>query len=694
MPLILNRVIDIAGIHPSLRCSYNGHDVSPGSFEELARSFLAITHGKNDVPPHVFFKSERWQVVIAKAGSGSVGNASYVNGVWTSRGGAHVTHITDQVVEAVHAQCMVVDKELAKGISQALIRGHVWVAVSAMIENPSFDSQAKESLVSPEESFGSKMILTAKQIDEILSVTGIVEQVLEGAESKQLKELDKNIAKKVGPKKNQKLLINKLEDANLAGSDRASECTLILTEGDSAKALAVAGIVEVGRDTYGVFPLKGKFLNVRDATHSQLKGNAELKAIKDILGLKHEKTYATPQSGDGLRYGRVMLMTDQDHDGSHIKGLIFNMLHHFWPKLVQRNGFVVEFVTPIVKAFPNKGRDGTKSTGIKSFYSSKDFNAWCASLSPDELKKWKINYYKGLGTNTSEEGRQYFAKLNKHEIKLVWKGEEDGDALLLAFGKENADMRKKWLSDNPADTTPSVDHSVQTLLYRDFVNKELIQYSHAANVRSIPSMLDGCKPTQRKVLYSCFKRTDNSEMKVAALGGIVSVETAYHHGEESLHQTMIKMAQNFVGANNLPLLYAGGQFGTRLKGGDDAASPRYISTRLMPFSRLVYRPEDDAVLTLKEEDGQFVEPRTFVPIVPMVLVNGASGIGTGWSTSIPQHCPIEVINAVSAALKGMTEDQLPRIDPWYAGFTGTIEYQKSKRAGVEIEYVTSGYHAH
>jgi DNA topoisomerase-2 len=156
----------------------------------------------------------------------------------------------------------------------------------------------------------------------------------------------------------------KLCDANNAGSRLGHECTLILTEGDSAKALAVAGLSVVGRDNFGVFPLRGKLLNVREASHDQIMKNEEIQNIKKIMGLQHNKDYKSTES---LRYGRLMIMADQvcpclgfvllvqlmsiikDHDGSHIKGLLINFFDHFYPSLLKLPEFLVEFVTPIVR---------------------------------------------------------------------------------------------------------------------------------------------------------------------------------------------------------------------------------------------------------------------------------------------------------------------------------------------------------
>jgi DNA topoisomerase II len=114
----------------------------------------------------------------------------------------------------------------------------------------------------------------------------------------------------------------------------------------------------------------------------------------------------------------------------------------------------------------------------------------------------------------------------------------------------------------------------------------------------------------------------------------VAEHAAYHHGEMSLGATIINMAQNFVGSNNINLLMPIGQFGTRSQGGKDHASARYIFTNLNKITRTLFPEDDDHVLQYLEDDGQLVEPVQYYPIIPMVLVNGASGIGTGWSTEV------------------------------------------------------------
>lgn len=370
---------------------------------------------------------------------------------------------------------------------------------------------------------------------------------------------------KCSGKKNAKLKgISKLEDANNAGTNKSINCTLILTEGDSAKSLAVSGLGVVGRDNYGVFPLKGKVLNVREATTKQIIENVELNNLIKILGLKYGKKYESVEDLKTLRYGRLMIMTDQDQDGSHIKGLIINFIHHNWPSLL-RLPFLEEFITPIVKA--------TKGNKTENFYSLPEFEQW--KTSTPNWQSFRVKYYKGLGTSTSQEAKQYFSDMQRHRVVFNYDGNQDDFAIELAFSKKHVDQRKEWLTSWMEECKrrrelglPEIylyEKTTTKVSYSEFVNKELILFSNMDNERSIPSLVDGFKPGQRKVLFTCFKRNDKKEVKVAQLAGAVAEHSAYHHGEVSLMGTIIGLAQDYVGSNNINLLLPNGQFGTRLQ---------------------------------------------------------------------------------------------------------------------------------
>lgn len=201
--------------------------------------------------------------------------------------------------------------------------------------------------------------------------------------------------------------------------------------------------------------------------------------------------------------------------------------------------------------------------------------------------------------------------------------------------------------------------------YADFINKELILFSMADNVRSIPSVVDGLKPGQRKVIYGCYLKKLKGEIKVAQLAGFVSEKTAYHHGEVSLTGTIVGLAQDFVGSNNINLLVPAGQYGTRNEGGKDHAAPRYIFTDIPSINRSVFHPADDPLLEYLTDDNDKIEPAWYVPVLPMVLVNGADGIGTGWSTSIPNYNPTDIVDNLRRLMK---EEEMVKMTPWFRGY--------------------------
>jgi len=414
--------------------------------------------------------------------------------------------------------------------------------------------------------------------------------------------------------------------------------------------LAVAGLSVVGRDHYGVFPLRGKCKNVRDVSVAQLTSNQEFNDLKKILGLQQGKEY---KNVSDLRYGRLMIMTDADNDGSHIKGLILNMIHYFWPSLLKL-GFVVSMVTPIIKA--------TKASQTKSFYTDSAFRTWYG----DGKQGWKIKYYKGLGTSTSAEAREYFKKIQDLTVKFDVDTMTD-DSIILAFDKKKADARKLWLLENTAKDADQLEvpyGSVKQLDISDFVHKDLVNFSLADLKRSIAHMADGLKPSQRKVMFACFKKNLKDEMKVAQLAAFVAEKSAYHHGEVSLADTIVKLANDYTGSNNINLLEPCGQFGTRLMGGKDASQTRYIFTKLTKDARKIFDPRDDAVLNYLDDDGRSIEPDFYMPTLPMVLVNGTEGIGTGFSCYVPPFNPDDIKENIKRYLKG---DEIVSMRPWFRG---------------------------
>lgn len=1069
--MFVKRVYDICAVTESdVNVYLNGQKLEFKTFEKYVDLFI----GSKDTKGRVYEKiNDRWEILATSTDELGFDQISFVNGIWTIRGGKHVDYISNQIANGLAD--ILNKKKKGSEIKATHIKNHLMVFIKSTITNPTFDSQTKDLLTTPMSKFGSKAELSEKFFDKLMK-TDIVEKALSLADVGNMKAMKKTDGKKSGKLRG----MVKLDDANYAGTSKSAQCTLILTEGDSAKATALAGISEIGRDYYGVFPLKGKLMNVKDVGIKKLLENEEIQAIKKILGLESGKTY---KSLDELRYGRIMLMTDQDSvsgdtplllrnpetneivikhiddivnmnewtheingkdygstnyevwtekgwtniihvmrhkttkrmfrilthtgivdvtedhsllnknaekirpidckigqellhsfpilsnditipeessienmnyselcklaskcriqyyqtkrkqelineikelkqtftaqkitvfnndfklsndeswvmglfwadgtcgiynwqhqykqenrhraytsnrtsyswsitntnkvylekakaimekyynyrftiievssnphnqnsqqcyklvangnsaienlikkyidlfyykndytkyqngnkyispyilnssedirkaffegyyngdgfshdinnngkgmdieskisaqsiytlckslgylvsinhqsnkhgvytltitkghqqdnpcrikkiidlgvttqyvydletenhhfqagvgqmivhntDGTHIRGLLMNFFETLWPSLMDK-GFIASILTPIIKVTHNTSKQKI------SFYNYCDYEAWTKETG-SATKYWTIKYYKGLGTSNEDEAKSYFK--NMRLVNYLCNDRECNAALDLAFNKKRADDRKVWLGTYDPEVCVNYDKDVTKVTYKNFIDRELIHFSVYDVKRSIPSMVDGLKPSQRKILFACFKRNLVKETKVAQLAGYVSENAAYHHGEASLQGAIINMAQNFVGSNNLNILLPNGQMGTRLLGGKDAAAPRYIFTELNPLTMQVFKKEDERILKYLDDDGLSVEPDYYLPIIPLILVNGSVGIGTGFSTNVPSYNPIDIVNACKNMIKsgGKCKDKLI---PWTRGFKGTI----------------------
>ncbi len=427
--------------------------------------------------------------------------------------------------------------------------------------------------------------------------------------------------------------------------------------------------------------MKGKILNVRGEQVKRISENKEIAEIKKILGLETDRAYTSLQDvHKTLRYGKVLFMTDQDMDGSHIKGLCINLFQSEWSSLANIPGFIGFMNTPILKA--NKGSQEL------TFYNEGEYQTWKNGFAA-EMTGWKIKYYKGLGTSTGKEFKEYFAK--KKIVGFEHTGAGSDDAIDLVFNKKRADDRKEWLGNYNRDSY--LNTSSSAVSYEEFINKELIHFSKYDCDRSIPNLMDGLKISLRKILYAAFKKGLTNEIKVAQFTGYVSEHSGYHHGEASLNGAIVGMAQNFVGSNNINLLLPNGQFGTRLAGGKDSASERYIYTALNKITRSIFPESDDRILKYLDDDGFPVEPLFYAPIIPMVLVNGSKGIGTGFSTDVMCYNPLEIINYLKDKLLDNDAehgDDDNNFIPYYEGFTGTIQKITDSKYLIKGKYERMG----
>lgn len=651
--LFQRRVYDIAGITPKdVKVKFNNELLKVNDFQSYIKMYL----NEDSKKKFVFEKcNERWSYGVCL--NNEYKQISFVNGIFTSKGGKHVEYILNQITKKM---VQYIKQKKKVEVKASIIKEQLFVFVNCCIENPSFDSQTKDYLNTSVSKFGSTCEVGTAIIDKLAKM-GVMNASCALSDIK-----DKQNAKKTDGSKNKNIRgIPKLVDANYAGTTKSKTTMLIICEGDSAKAGIISGLTNDDRNYIGVYPMKGKIFNVRGETQKRINDCKEINEIKKILGLETGKSYSDTTK---LRYSKLIIMTDQDLDGSHIKGLCVNFISYLWPSLLEIPNFIGFMNTPILKA--------TKMNKAISFYNNGEYEKW--KQENENGKGYKIKYYKGLGTSTSKEFKEYFK-----EKQLVHFQLQDNDRKLIdkIFNKTKADERKDWLSGYNRDNCLNIKS--KQISYNEFIDKEFMHFSKYDCDRSIPNLMDGLKISQRKILFSAFKKKLYSEIKVAQFSGYISEQSGYHHGEASLNGAIVNMAQDFVGSNNINLFVPNGQFGTRLQGGKDHASERYIFTKLHNISRSIFRAEDDLILNYLDDDGLSVEPIFYVPIIPMVLVNGSVGIGTGFSTNIPCFNPIEIVTYIKNHLQEHVENNMS-LAPYYRHFKGTIEQVD------EMKYATNG----
>jgi DNA topoisomerase-2 len=649
--LLKKRVYDIAAVTDhsikKVKVGYNDVQAPVKNFQQYVDMYVG---DKSEAKRAYEATDERWEYAVALAPNHEFAQVSFVNGICTFKGGKHVDYIMGQLTRKL---CDYIEKKKKIKVAPTAIKEQLMLFLRCDVENPSFESQTKDYMNTPVAKFGSSCIVSDSFVEKVAKM-GVMDVACSLTEAKENK-----LAKKTDGSKTRTVRgIANFIDANLSGTVQSKDCILILCEGLSALSGIVSGLSSEDRNTIGIYPLKGKLLNVRGEQVKKIADNKEITDIKKILGLETGCEYNTMEDvHKHLRYGKIMVMTDQDLDGSHIKGLCINLFHSEWASLVHLPGFISFMNTPILRA--------KKGTQTKLFYNEGEYAAWKDDTGG---QGWTIKYFKGLGTSTSAEFKEYFA--NKKIVDFVHNGATSDDAIDKVFNKKRPDDRKTWLENY--DKTAYLDTSHSTVNYEQFMDKEMIHFSTYDCARSIPNMVDGLKISLRKILFSAFKRRLTSEIKVAQFSGYVSEHSAYHHGEASLNGAIVNMAQNFVGSNNLNLLEPNGQFGTRLHGGDDSASERYIFTMLNPLTRSVFKDADDAVLSYLNDDGTLVEPEYYVPIIPFALMNGISGIGTGFSCSIPAFSPTQIIDYLRFKLRGENVGAAGEFIPYYEGFKGSI----------------------
>jgi len=403
--MMQRRCIDLAACNPKLKVSFNGVIRNFPSFKEYCALYNENV---------IYEESERWKIGIAPSG-GSFTQVSFVNSVETRDGGTHIDYVMSQIIEWLREK---VKRKHKLDLRPAELRNHFFLFVQADIVNPAFSSQTKEKMITESKEFGSKLEVSEKTLKAIMS-SEVVQRILDWAqqkaladERKQLRELNKNL---------EKGKVLKLIDAK--GKDREM-CTLSLYEGDSAMSA-----FRTFRDptSQGAFPLRGKFLNVSELTNARVIQNQEVKDLLVAIGLK------MGEEPKNLRYGKILIYADADHDGSSITGLLLNFFGRYWPELFDQQR-ICRVMTPIVVVENGKEKH--------SFYTSDKFNEW--SDKTKDIKKWSVEYKKGLAALENEEYKEI---IKRPKLFAISGGAELKPTLDIWFAGDSAPRKLKILGE-------------------------------------------------------------------------------------------------------------------------------------------------------------------------------------------------------------------------------------------------------
>lgn len=633
----------------------------------------------------------------------SLPHISFVNGSRTKKGGVHVTEwqtkIIGRIVKTFNARKPKNKKSPHVTTTARGVYPYLMMFLRCEVDRPTFDDQTKEILNGLTDESGKKAkyhIVDPKnkklneqwKADVDIALAKIMKWQFVKHLDEKLSIKAEVVTKKEGAVKSKVHCGTKYLGANFAGMPGEShKTTLWIAEGDSAKTTVEIGIsnIEDGSDYNGVFALKGKMINVVKHTDKRVSENSEIKMLIEILGLR-KIDYSIPENLMTLRYGRIVMATDQDDDGHHIKGLVMNFFASYYPTLIP-TGFLHSLSTAVVVLPVKKSK-----TEQKMFFSNPDFAKWQSTASVEEKKRYGTPiYYKGLGSIPPRSTPVFFQTPRLVEYLPHPSSEEDMVHQNFVGEKEGVEWRKEQILKglkSALDPDAEFERIEPDFVYEgrmttnDFIRDQIMIYNRMSLHRAIPCLWDGFKDSQRKALFGIIQENLTTPENIESLTCSVKKVSAYHHGANSLSDTIIKMTQGFVGSNNIPYCTLDGQTGSRKQGGADASAPRYPSTKLEDIMKCLFVSDDYPLLPKNYEGSKEIEPVYYAPVVCMLLVNGANGVGVGWSSTIPAFNPEDIFDrteefiALGLSNDGSIRDYksgFGRMVPWYRGFTGTIE---------------------
>ena len=608
-----------------------------------------------------------WDLTIVPLQPGmAAGVVAFVNGIRCCEG-KHVTYLMSRLAEILQPAVAAKTKQATVDVTETQVKKNMFVVLSMWADGPRFKSQNKDTLDSPAKDWGFKWVPDEDFKKKVISAfaDAVSSKMKMDAEEGAMKEA----AKATGGRRSVNL--PKYEPAGDAGKPN-TEASLILTEGDSAKGLAMAGRAQTGSKVIGVYPLKGVPLNCRGMDTKSIVENEILSNVAKILGLEYGRVFEDAADLKRLNYKYLVLLADQDFDGGHIVGLVVNWVQYCWPSLLAlRPDFIRRFATPLIIADRKKSVKAGGAPQVK-FLSIPAFKRWLID-DVDRKTTYDFSYYKGLGGHSSKQGREYFKAYADYTVTIMYDADRDAETLENFFNDKRANTRKQLITEYCEDA--ALDYSKESVTATDFLMTETLGFCNDNVPRGIPGV-DGCKRTQRKLLWACRELLPAGKVsKLTDLAMKCGEKSKYHHGEVSLYGTMVSMAQAHPGSNNVNYFICESQMGDRHNNRGTFTAPRYLSTGPELILSCLIRKEDDPILTYRIEDGKHVvEPTNFFPVVPLDILNGVIGVTSGWSTKIPAFHPVDIIHAFQACLREEADWQLATdaLLPWFDGLTGPI----------------------
>lgn len=616
--LFKTRAIHTAA-HTGLSVKYNNEDINVNNMDSFAELFLP----KDQYITTILKGEFDWNVVVGLTNTGSYETLSIINGICVKTG-THLNYVRDLVIDGIKLRAEKLLKKYTP-YKKSMLQNNLFIMISGNIPNPAFDSQSKTNIAGSVANY-KQYTIGATLLSKFWKImeSRLVEQYLTNPGKEKTRKANTNG-------------IKKYKKAKYATTNKSSQCTLLICEGDSAESMTRTALtskkVPMDYNYYGTFNIQGVPMNSRTKSityesngktfvrrQKQLVDNERLSSMEKVLNLVHGITYETEEERKTLSYGEVAATVDQDLDGiGQIFGLLLSHFERFWPALI-KNGFVKQLATPIIRAFPKSG----KAT-VESFYSDEEYRRWAERV--DGGKAWEIKYYKGLATHNDDEAIHMFQKYDESLYTITY-DEMASKTFEIYYGKD-PDLRKTEL----VIKRPSPELQNMSLSCTQHLQSHTKEFQLDNIMRKLPHIYDGLNPSRRKILCASRKRflSNNSEVKVFQLAGYVAEHMNYHHGSASLEKTIINMAQNYIGANNLPLLLPLSQFGSRVMGGKDYGAPRYIKTKLnKDLVSAMFRTEDDYVIDYTYDEGVCNEPVHYMPVVPFVLLESLEIPATGW----------------------------------------------------------------